>query len=191
MSIATNITTIRKYYKFTQQELGRIAGVTDRAVASWEKGIAEPRMGAIQKIADYLHIPKSAIVDDFEAIVNLKNNIELKTRLKELRTSNNMSQGDLAKILDVDKVAVSQWERGVRQPKLETKEALCDLFNVNMDYLIGRTNYVTKIVNFQSEEAGERLTTTIKDKVGTIDFTDSELEKICDYIKLLLLARKE
>lgn len=73
--------------------------------------------------------------------------IDLKDRLKELRLSKKMSQNDLAKLLGVDKVAVSQWERGVRQPKLEYKEALCDYFNVNMDYLLGRTDYTTMIVN--------------------------------------------
>ena len=66
MSISSNIIRLREKYNLTQAELGEIAGVTDRAVSAWEKGIAEPRMGAIQKIADYFSIPKSAIVDDFD-----------------------------------------------------------------------------------------------------------------------------
>lgn len=66
MSISSNIIRLREKYNLTQAELGEIAGVTDRAVSAWEKGIAEPRMGAVQKIADYFSIPKSAIVDDFD-----------------------------------------------------------------------------------------------------------------------------
>lgn len=73
--------------------------------------------------------------------------VQLRDRVRELRLSKGMSQEDLAKLLDVDKVAVSQWERGVRQPRDEYKEALCDIFNVNMDYLMGRTNYTTKIIH--------------------------------------------
>lgn len=66
MSIANNIIKLREKYGLTQAELGEIAGVTDRAVSAWEKGVAEPRMGAVQKIADYFNIQKSVVIDDFE-----------------------------------------------------------------------------------------------------------------------------
>lgn len=64
MSIADNIKALRKKYNLTQAQLGDIAGVSDKAVWTWENGTAEPRMGAIQKIADYFDIKKSDIVDD-------------------------------------------------------------------------------------------------------------------------------
>ena len=64
MSIAENIKALRKKYNLTQAQLGEIAGVSDKAVWTWENGTAEPRMGAIQKIADYFNIKKSDIVDD-------------------------------------------------------------------------------------------------------------------------------
>lgn len=47
-----------------QSELAQIAGVTDKAVSTWENDLKIPRMGAIQKIADYFHISKSAIIED-------------------------------------------------------------------------------------------------------------------------------
>lgn len=64
MGIAENIKRLRREHQLTQAELGRIAGVSDKAVSTWESGTAEPRMGAIQKMADYFKIPKSEIVDD-------------------------------------------------------------------------------------------------------------------------------
>ena len=63
MSIAENIKKIRERYDLTQDELGEIAGVSGGAVSTWERGTAEPRMGAVQKIADYLNISKADIVD--------------------------------------------------------------------------------------------------------------------------------
>lgn len=66
MGIADNIIKLREKYSLTQAELGEIAGVTDRAVSAWEKGVAEPRMGAVQKIADHFNIKKSEIVDDLD-----------------------------------------------------------------------------------------------------------------------------
>ncbi len=64
MSIPENIKKIRERFDLTQDELGEIAGVSGGAVSTWERGTAEPRMGAVQKIADQLNISKSEIVDD-------------------------------------------------------------------------------------------------------------------------------
>lgn len=64
MSIAENIKKLRLRFGVTQAELGEIAGVTDKAVSSWERGESEPRMGAVEKMARHFGIKKSEIVDD-------------------------------------------------------------------------------------------------------------------------------
>ena len=68
MSIADNIKQIRERYDLTQDELGEIAGVSGGAVSTWERGTAEPRMGAIQRIADRLNISKADIVTDRDSV---------------------------------------------------------------------------------------------------------------------------
>ncbi len=74
MGIAENIKLLREHYNITQSELGEIAGVSDKAVSTWEKGIKEPRMGAIQKIADHFNILKSDIIED-DGILNRFNKV--------------------------------------------------------------------------------------------------------------------
>ena len=64
MSIAENIKNLRLRHGLSQAEFGAIAGVTDKAVSTWETGTKEPRMGAIQRLADHFHISKSDIIDD-------------------------------------------------------------------------------------------------------------------------------
>lgn len=64
MSIAENIKRIRLEHGLSQSELGKIAGVSDKAVSTWELGLKTPRMGAVEKMANYFGITKSAIVDD-------------------------------------------------------------------------------------------------------------------------------
>lgn len=64
MGISENIKFIRSKYNLSQKELGEIAGVTDKAVSSWETGEKEPRMGAIQKIANRFGLKKSDIIED-------------------------------------------------------------------------------------------------------------------------------
>ena len=64
MSIASNIKRLRTQAQLSQAELGKIAGVTDKAVSTWEAGLKTPRMGAVEKMAAYFDVPKSAILDD-------------------------------------------------------------------------------------------------------------------------------
>lgn len=65
MGIPNNIKRLRDMHGLTQAELGKIAGVSDKAISTWENGTAEPRMGAVQKIADYFDIKKSEIIDEY------------------------------------------------------------------------------------------------------------------------------
>lgn len=64
MSIAENIKKLRIEHGLSQIEFGKIAGVTDKAVSTWESGAKIPRMGAVEKIAGYFGIPKSVIFED-------------------------------------------------------------------------------------------------------------------------------
>lgn len=64
VGIRENIIALRSLYDITQEELAGIAGVSRGAVSQWEGGFSEPRMGAIQKIADHYNILKSNIIED-------------------------------------------------------------------------------------------------------------------------------
>lgn len=62
MTIGDKIKELREEKGLTQTELGAIAGVTDKAVSTWEKGLREPRMGAVEKLSSYFNIPKSELL---------------------------------------------------------------------------------------------------------------------------------
>ena len=61
-------------------------------------------------------------------------------RLKSLRQEKGWSQQRLADELKLSKSSVNMYERGEREPGFETMEAIADLFNVDMNYLYGRTD---------------------------------------------------
>ncbi len=67
MGIRENIINLRKRNGLTQDELAKIAGVSRGAVSQWEGGFSEPRMGAVQKMADYFGIKKSDLIEDSPA----------------------------------------------------------------------------------------------------------------------------
>lgn len=64
MGIQENVVRLRKVSGLTQEELAEIADVTRAAVSLWEIGRSEPRMGAIQRLADYFGIKKANIIED-------------------------------------------------------------------------------------------------------------------------------
>ena len=61
-------------------------------------------------------------------------------RLKSLRSEKGWSQQRLADELKLSKSSINMYERGEREPGFETMEAIADTFNVDMDYLYGRTD---------------------------------------------------
>lgn len=61
----------------------------------------------------------------------------MKNRLKEIRQEKKLSQKDLAKKLNISQQAISLYEKGDREPKLETWQKLADYFNVSVPYLQG------------------------------------------------------
>ena len=69
------------------------------------------------------------------------------SRLKELREEKRYSYRDLAGLCGVSKSAIVMYEQGKRNPKREVLEALADIFNVDMDYLLGRSDIRSAYLN--------------------------------------------
>lgn len=64
MTIGKNIKKLRAKYDLSQKDLAIIAGVSDKAVSTWENELKEPRMGTIQKIADHFGLQKSNLIEE-------------------------------------------------------------------------------------------------------------------------------
>lgn len=61
-------------------------------------------------------------------------------RLFFLREENNLTQEDMAKILNVSRVAISQWETGKEVIPLEKLNVYSNYFNVSLDYILQISN---------------------------------------------------
>ena len=59
------------------------------------------------------------------------------SRLKEHMKSMNLSQAALANELGVAQQTIAQWERGSREPNIETLIKISDFFGVSLDDLLG------------------------------------------------------
>lgn len=73
--------------------------------------------------------------------------------LKDLRYKKGWSQQRLADELQISKSSVNMYERGEREPSFETLEHIADIFNVDLDYLIGRSPIERKYTFERREES--------------------------------------
>ena len=62
------------------------------------------------------------------------------TVTKQPRKERGLTQDQLAALLGVSRSTIGMYETGSREPDFETSEAIADVFNVDMDYLMGRSN---------------------------------------------------
>lgn len=64
--------------------------------------------------------------------------------IKNLRIERGITQEQLASLLKVSRSTIGMYETGSREPDFETLEAIADIFNVDMDYLMGRSTVERK-----------------------------------------------
>lgn len=69
---------------------------------------------------------------------------DIKDRILNLRIEKGLTQEKMAKIFNVGLSTVSMWEQGKRTPRPKTLQEICDYFNVDMDYLMGRSDIKNK-----------------------------------------------
>lgn len=61
-------------------------------------------------------------------------------RMKQLRKEKNLTLDKLSDILNTTKATLSRYENGLRVPNIEFIRELANVFNVSVDYLLGKTD---------------------------------------------------
>ena len=69
---------------------------------------------------------------------------EFSARLQKMRERRRISRSVMSELCGLSKSMISKYERGEKQPKLETLVVLSDFFDCSIDYLVGRTDYPGK-----------------------------------------------
>lgn len=77
-------------------------------------------------------------------------------RLKQLRTERKLTQEMLSKESGLTKSSIAMYETGKRKPKIEVLERLADFFNVDLDYLVGKSDRTTVIAPPAPQKSGQK-----------------------------------
>lgn len=68
-------------------------------------------------------------------------------RVKELRLERNLSLRQLSKLTDISPSAIHAYEMGKREASHQSLEALSDVFNCDIDYILGKTDVRNSVAN--------------------------------------------
>lgn len=107
----------------------------------------------------------------------------LKDVLCELRKEKGFSQTQIAKMLNITRQAYNHYETGTRYPTPEGLTMLAEIFDVSVDYLLGRTTTKKDLPAID----GERK--KLNDFIDTMN--DEQLKKLIEYMEFLKSRTKD
>lgn len=109
-------------------------------------------------------------------------NNTLENRLKKLRKENGCTQEDVAKNLGLTKSAYGYYEQGKTVPDAHTLSKLANIFDVSVDYLLGR------IDEKNPKKEIKNATTIAAHRLGDVEqLPDDAIDEINNYIDLMRL----
>lgn len=86
------------------------------------------------------------------------------SRIASLRDQRGWTQEQLASSLGISRAALSHYEKNRREPDTETLSKVADIFQVTLDYLVGRTH-----------QPGMSLDTDVRQFVDQLELSDEEI----------------
>lgn len=114
-------------------------------------------------------------------------------RIRELRERENLTQQEMADILDVSKSTYVKYERGEREPRYGVLVALSQYFDVTIDYILGKSDqenpYIELIGELKDVVQSEQFISIYGNNVRNVqkiiaDFTQIVLISEYDHVNL-------
>ena len=96
-------------------------------------------------------------------------------QLKKFRELAGMKQYQMAALLHLGETTYGNYERGVREPGIDTLKRACDIFHITMDVMVGRQNQnlqpaVDDVSSMQEEiKYIAKMVCQIRNKLGRED----------------------
>lgn len=127
---------VRESYKNTTAQVHMITDFPVEECEKMESGDLIITKTFLKNFAAGYKLPSRIVRIASDDIPN--ENYELTSRLYELRTRANKTQGEIAKEIGVARTTYACYESGQNEPDLKTLLKIADLYKVSLDYLAGR-----------------------------------------------------
>lgn len=117
--------------------------------------------------------------------------LSLGQRLQKARKMKGMTQQEVADKFGISHGTLSGYERNYRDPDTEVLNRLADLYNVSVDWLVGRTNDSKQVLSQDArllidslEMSDEEIIKTFNLTVDGISLTPEQIKSFIGYVRI-------
>ncbi len=137
---------LRKEKKLYQKDIAKIIGATAVAYAKWENLNNDIPIDICNKLANYYNVSLDYLFGLTNTPQYDNTSLEISTeilcqRLKELRKERNLKQETVGEMLSMAQSAYSDYENGKKIPSILKLLDLISIYNVSLDYVLGKIDY--------------------------------------------------
>ena len=137
------IKNLRISKNLNQSDIANILGVSRSTYSMWESNNDIFPIKRLITFCDYFNVSIDYILDLTNTLQYSNNKKQIDTilsgkRLKELRKSTNLTQVQLANILNIAPTIIVEYEHGRYIVSIHVLYSLCKKYNISADYLLGR-----------------------------------------------------
>ena len=134
---------LREEHDLTQEEMGKIVGTKKYSIYNWESGREIIPLSKLNTYSNYFKVSMDYILK----LNNKKNSnfniLELDKKvigknIKYIREQHNLTQRDLAKVLNTTQSVIWAYETGKTLILTAFAYELCKKYNLSLDYLCGK-----------------------------------------------------
>lgn len=135
---------IREDFNLKQKDIASVLGITQQSYSLWENGNKIIPLKHLNSLCNYYNVSMDYLLGlsniRYYDVINTK--IDKKiigNRLKLFRKEKNITQEELANILNTTHSTISAYENGKTTILTAFAYEICKRYNISMDYLCGRT----------------------------------------------------
>lgn len=187
---------LREQKQLTQLELAKDLNISKTSIANYESGTRKVPLDIIVKISNYFNVSVDNLLGlNFLNKANNEQDINTGKELKKLRENNQLSLMEMSKELDIDVSSLANFETGVSKVPIDILIKFATYFNVSIDDLVGihnenESNDFKGAIFSKNPHFAEQYKKW-KNELGTINFTNEELDEIINFAKYLVSKRTQ
>lgn len=139
-----NLLNIREDNNLTQKDIAKILHTSQQNYSLWENNTKIIPLKHLNNLSNFYNLSLDYLLglSNIRYYENSTSDIDKKIigkRLKEFRHQNNLTQEQLAGILNTTHSTISAYEHGKTTILTAFAYEICKRYNISMDYLCGKT----------------------------------------------------
>lgn len=135
---------IRDDFNLRQKDIAKLLNITQQTYSLWENGSKIIPLKHLNNLCNYYNLSMDYVIGlsniKYYNIANKEiDKILIGERLRKIRKDKNITQEELAGILNTTHSTISAYESGKTTILTAFAYEICKRYNISMDYLCGRT----------------------------------------------------